>query len=186
MKLIVGLGNPGKEYEKNRHNVGFMVIDQLAKDLDIKLDKTKFDSIFYKGVIEKEKVILLKPQTYMNSSGKAVAEVMKYYDIALEDILIVYDDKDLTTGQIRIRMQGSGGTQNGMINVVNQLKTQHVTRMRIGIDQDLTVSLMNYVLSNFSKKQKKDINEAIKKASHACLDFIKHDAEYIMNNYNSK
>lgn len=186
MKLIAGLGNPGAEYERTRHNIGFMVIDQLAKDLNIELNKSKFESTFYKGVINDEKVIILKPQTYMNLSGKAVSKIINYYGIDLKDVLIIYDDKDLATGKIRIRKVGSGGTQNGMINVVHHLKTKNVARMRIGIDQDKKMSLMQYVLSDFSKEQQKDIKEGIKNASKACIDFIDHGAEYIMNNYNSK
>jgi peptidyl-tRNA hydrolase, PTH1 family len=186
MKLIVGLGNPGDEYAKTKHNIGFMVIDQLVKDLDLKLDQTKFNNIFFKGLIDKEKVIILKPQTYMNLSGEAVKKIIDYYDIDLDDVLIVYDDKDLPIGKIRVRQKGSAGSHNGMISILQHLKTNDVPRMRIGIDQKQTATLKDYVLKPFSKTQQPIINKAIKKASKACIDFIKHDTEYIMNNYNSK
>ena len=133
MKLIVGLGNPGMEYVKTRHNAGFLLIDRLCEKLDLTLDKSKCKAIYgiyrHKG----EKIIIAKPQTYMNLSGQAVTSLMHFYDVATEDLIVVHDDLDLPLGKLRLRSQGSSGGQKGMGNIIDLLGTSKIKRMRIGI-----------------------------------------------------
>ena len=137
MKLIVGLGNPGKEYENTRHNCGFMAIDYLAQDLGVTINQAKFKGLYAKIKVEGEDVILLKPQTYMNLSGESVSEVMKFFKIDKEDVLVIYDDLDLPVGKIRIRANGSAGGHNGIKSLIAHLNGQDFKRIRIGIDQSL-------------------------------------------------
>ena len=133
MYLIVGLGNPEEEYSNTRHNMGFNTINKLAKQYNIEINKSKFKSLYGNGIIEKERVILLKPQTYMNLSGTAIKEVMDFYKINKEELIIIYDDIDIEPGIIKIRKKGGPGTHNGMKSVVNEIKTQDFTRVRVGI-----------------------------------------------------
>lgn len=137
MKLIVGLGNPGKEYENTRHNCGFMAIDYLAQDLGVTINQAKFKGLYAKIKVEGEDVILLKPQTYMNLSGESVSEVMKFFKIDKEDVLVIYDDLDLPVGKIRIRANGSAGGHNGIKSLIAHLNGQDFKRIRIGIDRHL-------------------------------------------------
>lgn len=182
IKLIVGLGNPDKKYFDTYHNIGFCFIDKLSSKLDIKVKKKECKSLTGEGFIEreeqqidpktgkiqtkitKEKIILAKPQTYMNLSGEAVLELVKKYKFSLDEILIVLDDIDIEAGTYRYRENGSGGTHNGLRNIVQLLKSQDFKRIRIGIGKDERMDLADYVLSKISKENKEKINEAMERA----------------------
>lgn len=184
MKLIVGLGNPGKEYERTRHNAGFLTIDNLIKKLNIELDKHKCKSIY--GIYKhgNEKIIIAKPQTFMNSSGEAVSSLMKFYDINVKDIIVVHDDLDLPLGKLRIRYQGSCGGQNGMRNIIDLLGTSEINRMRIGISNDKKIDTIDYVLGKFSKQDFEVFKKAADKASDAIIYSFDHNFEEVMSKFN--
>ena len=158
MKLIVGLGNPGLKYENTRHNCGFMVLDKLARDLNVDINQNKFKSLISVFKYKDEQVILMKPQTYMNLSGEAVVLAVNYYKINMEDILIVHDDLDLPVGKLRIRKQGSGGGQKGMKNIIDLLHTNEISRIRVGIDHDERIPVVDYVLGKVKKEDLDDFN----------------------------
>lgn len=182
IKLIVGLGNPDKKYFDTYHNIGFCFIDKLSSKLDIKVKKKECKSLTGEGFIKreeqqidpktgkiqtkiiKEKIILAKPQTYMNLSGEAVLELVKKYKFSLDEILIVLDDIDIEAGTYRYRENGSGGTHNGLRNIVQLLKSQDFKRIRIGIGKDERMDLADYVLSKVSKENKEKINDAMERA----------------------
>lgn len=186
MKLIVGLGNIGREYENTRHNAGFMVIDKLASKLNVKFDQSKFKAIIGITNINGEKVILMKPTTYMNLSGEAVHECVNFYKINTEDILIIHDDLDLPVGSVRIRMQGSGAGQKGMKNIIDHLHTQHIKRIRMGIGRDKMIEVCDYVLGKFRNDEAKVFDEACDWASDAAYEFISKPFMEVMNKYNRK
>ena len=186
MKLIVGLGNPGREYQNTKHNVGFKCIDEICNILDIDLNKNKFNGDYFQGIINNEKVIFLKPLTYMNLSGECVIQFVNYFNIAIEDILIIYDDMDTDIGKIRIRAKGSSGGQNGIKNIINHLKTDNIARIRIGIGRNKHFATKNYVLSTFSENEQLEVDNAIKNAAQASINFLKEDIAKIMNMYNKR
>lgn len=163
MKCIIGLGNIGKEYENTRHNAGFIALDKLAKKYSIQFDKKKKKCIYGEGIINGEKVSLIKPTTYMNLSGEAVVEMMNWYKIGQEDILVIYDDVDLKLGTVRYRIKGSSGTHNGMRNIIENIKTEEFSRIRIGIEnrEGVPIPLVDYVLGKFSKEELEDVQEKI-------------------------
>ena len=163
MKCIIGLGNIGKEYENTRHNVGFIAIDKLAKKYNIAIDKKKKKYIYGEGIINGEKVSLVKPTTFMNLSGEAVVEMMNWYKISEKDILVIYDDVDLKFGTVRYREKGSSGTHNGMRNIIANIKTEDFARLRIGIENrgGLPIPLVDYVLGKFNKEEQGIIEEQI-------------------------
>ncbi len=178
MKLIVGLGNPGENYSKTRHNVGFMTLDALAKyyNVEFKLDKKQKGMI---ATVNKlgNKAILLKPTTYMNLSGEAVRSVCNYYDIKIEDILVISDDLDLPVGKIRLRDKGSAGGHNGLKSINENLKTQEYKRIKIGIDKSSVIPVVDYVLGKFSQDDMITIDQKIEKIISALDDFIS-DVDY--------
>ncbi|WP_294581681.1 aminoacyl-tRNA hydrolase [uncultured Thomasclavelia sp.] len=184
MKLIVGLGNPGKEYDKTRHNTGFMVIDNLAKKLNVSIDQKKFKALYVKCKYHGEDVILLKPQTFMNLSGEAVIAAMNFYKIDIDDILVIYDDLDMPVGKLRLRKSGSAGGHNGIKNIISHLSSQDFKRIRVGIDRHPYMKVVDYVLSKFTEEEDAAINEGIEKATAAILDYLDHDFDYAMNHYN--
>lgn len=185
MKLIVGLGNPGKEYEETRHNVGFKVIDELAERFSIDLNEAKFKGLFGKGMIRGEKVILLKPMTYMNLSGQAVAPLMNYYKITPDQLLVCYDELDLPVGKIRLRYKGSAGGHNGLKSVIQMIGTQEFNRIRIGIDRpEPGESIVNYVLGKFKPEEKQVIAQMIEKSADACEMWMEKPFLDVMNIYN--
>jgi PTH1 family peptidyl-tRNA hydrolase len=185
MKLIVGLGNPGKQYEETRHNVGFKVIDELSKKLNIELNETKFKGIYGRGMVQGEKVILLKPMTYMNLSGEAVSGVMRFYDIPSEDLLVCYDELDLPVGKIRLRYKGSAGGHNGIKSIINLLGTQEFNRIRIGIERPQPGSnIADYVLGKFKPEDKGPIHEMVEKSAEACEMWLEKPFLDVMNTYN--
>lgn len=184
MKLIVGLGNPGKEYEGTRHNCGFMVIDRLADKLNISVDQNKFKGLYTKIKYHGEDVILLKPQTYMNLSGESVNAVMNFFKINKDDLLVIYDDLDMPVGKLRLRKTGSAGGHNGIKNIIAHLNSQDFKRIRVGIDRHKYMKVADYVLSNFTKIEKEAIDQGIEKACDAIIDYLDNGFDHTMNNYN--
>ena len=184
MKLIVGLGNIGKEYENTRHNAGFDAVDILAKRLNVEIKQNKFRAMIGTANIAGEKVILMKPSTYMNLSGNAVIECVNFYKIATEDIVVVHDDLDLPVGKIRIRKSGSAGGQKGMKSIIDQLHTTDIKRVRIGIDKDPRIPVVDYVLGKTKKADLPAYNEALNKAADALEASIGMDFDRVMNRYN--
>ena len=185
MYLIVGLGNPEEEYSNTRHNMGFNTINKLAKQYNIEINRSKFKSLYGNGIIEKEKVILLKPQTYMNLSGTAIKEVMDFYKINKEELIIIYDDIDIEPGIIKIRKKGGPGTHNGMKSVVNEIKTQDFTRVRVGIGMPSNKSdLINYVIGKISKDDIEKLEDGTTKAKDALIEIIKNGVDIAMNKFN--
>ncbi len=176
MKLIVGLGNPGSEYAHTRHNMGFEVIDELCKRMNVSLNKQDFKGAYCKTRFENEDVILLKPLTYMNLSGKCVVEIFNYFKFDLDELLVIYDDLDLPPGKIRLRESGSSGGQKGILNIMQMLNTQDVQRIRIGTGK-ANIPVVDYVLSRPSKEEQVLINDAIKRAADAVETFIKFGFE---------
>lgn len=185
MYLIVGLGNPEPEYSNTRHNMGFDVINCLAKQTKIDITKSKFNSLYGSGMVEGEKVILIKPQTYMNLSGKAVREFKNFYKVDLSQIIIISDDIDLEKGEIRIRKKGSAGSHNGMKSVIQELATEEFTRVRVGIgNPKFKGDLINYVLEPISKEEREILDEGIFDAKSAIIEIIKNGIDSAMNKYN--
>ncbi len=166
MKIIVGLGNPGKEYEKTRHNVGWMFLDYLSSKYGLKIDKKKHDSYITELNIGKEKIILAKPTTYMNLSGNAVLKLKRWYKVDDSDIIVIFDDIDIEFGSIRYKKSGSGGSHNGMKNIVQLLNTENIPRIRIGIGgiKNENQDLKDFVLEKFSKEQLNKLEEIFKLA----------------------
>lgn len=186
MKLIVGLGNPGKEYEWTRHNAGFMVMDEIANSLNCAIDQKKFKALIGTCNVQGEKVILMKPQTFMNLSGEAVGEAMRFYQIDLDDVLIIYDDLDLPVGKLRLRMKGSAGGHNGIKSIIQHVHSQDFKRIRVGIDKDARIPVINWVLGKIRKEEKEAFVASLKVASEAAIHFIKHDFSETMNTFNKK
>ena len=184
MKLIVGLGNPGKKYEGTRHNMGFMAIDLLSDQAQIDVDKEVFHGLMGRGKIFNEVVILFKPTTYMNLSGTAVQEVIHYFKIAIEDVVVVFDDMALEPGNIRLRKEGSSGGHKGMQNIIDCLSTDQIKRIRVGIGEPGEWDNVDFVLSKPLKDEKPLIDEAIENAVKALKEMLKSDFDRAMNNYN--
>ncbi|MBE3592099.1 MAG: aminoacyl-tRNA hydrolase [Thermoanaerobacter sp.] len=183
MYIIAGLGNPGEEYEGTRHNVGFMVIDALSKKLGIEVSRLKFKSLMGEGHFKGEKVILLKPQTFVNSSGEALYDAVNFYKIPLENVIVIYDDKDLDVGKIRIRKKGSSGGHNGMKSIIYLLNSEEFPRIRIGIGKPQE-DLVSHVLGKFEESEKKLIDETVIKAADAVIDIIENGIEHAMSKFN--
>ena len=184
MKLIIGLGNPGKKYEHTRHNMGFDTVDMLAEQARIDVDKEVFHGLLGRGEILDEDVMLFKPTTYMNLSGTAVREIVSYFKIALEDIIVVFDDMALEPGKIRLRLNGSSGGHKGMQNIIDELHTEEIKRIRIGIGEPEEDDTIDYVLSKPLKDERPLIEEAITNAVGALKEAIKSDFDRAMNKYN--
>ncbi len=184
MKLIVGLGNFGKEYKNTRHNIGFMALDYYAKKNNLEIDKKKFKGLYAETTINNEKVILLEPQTYMNLSGECVRDFVLYFHIDINDILVIYDDMDLDVGTLRLREKGSAGGHNGIKNIIQHIKTSEFKRVRVGISKDKERNVIDYVLGKFNEEDKKIIDEKIEKISYIIEDFVKHDFNKVMSMYN--
>lgn len=186
MKLIVGLGNPGREYELTRHNIGFMAIDELAKRWNISLNEQKFKGVFGAGFVNGEKVILLKPLTYMNLSGESIRPLMDYYKIDVENFVVMYDDLDIPVGKLRLRMKGSAGGHNGVKSTISHLGTQEFQRIRMGIDRPKNgMKVVDYVLGRFTSEEIPDVNHSIEKAADACEEWLNKPFLQIMNTFNS-
>ena len=185
MKLIVGLGNPGKKYENTRHNTGFAVIDRTLAKLNVELDKNKFNADYTMINRNGEKIYILKPLTYMNLSGEAVVPFMKYFNIEPEDLVVVHDDLDLPVGKIRLRQSGSCGGQNGMRNIIDLLGDSNIKRIRVGIGKDPLIPVVDYVLGKTKKEDLEVYNQALDKASDALIYWLDHDDfSKVMSNFN--
>ncbi len=191
MKLIAGLGNPDEKYENTRHNVGFMVADKLAETIGAKFNQSmkraKIASVFYKG----EKIIIIKPQTYMNLSGESVAPIADYFRIPKEDILIVVDDVNLSLGKLRMRKSGSAGGHNGLKSVILNLATEEFPRLRIGVgapaaDINGEKDMINHVLGRFSRDEEKAVEEMTEKGAEAALAFCTEGIDAAMNSFNGE
>ena len=183
MYIVVGLGNPGKEYEKTRHNVGFEVIDSLSKKLDIAVNKIKFKSLIGEGLYKGEKIVLQKPQTFMNSSGEAVYDIVDFYKLPLSNLIVVYDDKDLDVGKIRVRKKGSAGGHNGMKSIIYILNSDDFPRVRLGIGKPKG-DMIQHVLGRFEERDMDIVINSIDNAANAVLDIIENGVEHAMNLYN--
>lgn len=185
MKLIIGLGNPGKQYEKTRHNIGFDIIDKLSKRNNIPLNEAKLKGIYGKGMINSQKVILLKPLTYMNLSGECIKAIMDYYKIETEDIVVIYDDLDLPVGKIRLRQKGSAGGHNGIKSTIAHLGTQQFNRIRVGIDRPRNgMAISDYVLGKFTNEENGILQDVIINCAAACENWMEQPFLQIMNQYN--
>ena len=182
MKLIVGLGNPGKKYEKTRHNCGFMAVDFYNVKYSL-TEKTKFNGFYTENTINNEKIILLKPQTYINLSGNCVSQFVNYFNINIEDIYVIYDDVDFEVGSFKIRRNGSSGGHNGIKSIINNLKTENIKRIRIGISKN-DIPLEDYVLQKFGKEDLEKINSILPTISSIIDDISINTIDELMEKYN--
>ena len=183
MYIIAGLGNPGKEYTSSRHNSGYMALEYLAEKLSVKLNKLKFNSVYGDTSINGEKVMLVKPVTYMNKSGIAIAEIVKFYKIPIENLIVIYDDIDIPLSALRIRPNGSAGTHNGMKSIVESIGSEF-PRIRIGIGRNDEMDLADYVLQKFSSSEKDIVSPIIEKAAEAALEIIENGIDSAMQKFN--
>ncbi len=188
MYIIAGLGNPGSKYEKTRHNMGFDVIDELVEEYNVPGAGVKFDAMYGKGRIAGEKVILVKPLSFMNLSGGPIRAMCDYFKVDPEsELIVVYDDIDLEPGQLRIRKKGSAGGHNGMKDIIQKLGTQNFVRVKVGVGaKPKGWDLADYVLGRFSKEERTHIDEAIEKAAKAVAVIIQDGPDAAMNEYNRK
>ncbi len=187
MYLIAGLGNPTKEYDKTRHNAGFSVIDVLADRYRIDVSEKKHKALCGRGVIEGQKVLLLKPQSFMNLSGESIRAAADYYKIAPEEMIVIYDDISLEPGQLRIRLKGSAGGHNGIKNIIANLGTQDFPRIKVGVGaKPPRMDLADYVLSRFGAGEQKLMDEAFGEAAEAAVMMMTDGAERAMNHFNAK
>jgi PTH1 family peptidyl-tRNA hydrolase len=186
IKLIAGLGNPGSQYDDTRHNVGFMVLDALAERLGTNIRKKKFNALVEETQADGNRVILLKPQQYMNRSGHAIATAVGFYKIASSDVLIVTDDMALDAGRLRLRAKGSAGGHNGLKDIISHLKSDAFPRLRIGIGESGQVDAADYVLSRFSSDEREVIKAAVTASVDAVLCWLREGIDAAMTRYNSR
>ncbi len=188
MKLVVGLGNPGRQYAETRHNVGFRIVDEVARRAKVEIDRfdRDFDSLVAEAGVAAERVLLAKPQTYMNLSGKAVAAIRRFYKVELNDLLVVSDDLDLEVGQIRLRPSGSAGGQKGLGDVLLKLGSQEVPRMRIGIGKVHRSATVEYVLGRFSPPEREVMDQTVVLAADAVECWVRDGMTAAMNRYNKR
>ncbi len=188
MKLIVGLGNPEEKYRKTFHNLGFIAVEDVALNLNVKFTKNKCKALIAEANVNGEKVIIAKPQTYMNLSGESVRELLSFYKLSAKDMIVIYDDYDLPKGSVRIRKDGSAGTHNGMKNIVACIGVTYFPRIRIGIkDKDCKIPLINYVLAGIKEEDYPLFSTATKSAGDAATRFAYGDTlDSIMQKYNVK
>lgn len=188
MYIIAGLGNPTRQYEKTRHNIGFDTIDALADAYHVPMDSSKFQAVYGSGIIAGQKVLLVKPQTYMNNSGEAIGAFLNYYKLdPASQLLVIYDDISLAPGSIRIRLKGSAGGHNGIKNIIAHIGTQEFARIKVGVgEKPKEWDLADYVLGRFSKEDREKVEDAVKDAVAAAELIISDDAAQAMNLYNKK
>ncbi len=186
MRLIVGLGNPGKEYDMTRHNVGFEVLDKLAKKHQIEFTKTKFNGLYCEFKKNLETIILLKPLSYMNLSGEVIKKFMTYYHINIDDLLVIHDDLDIELGYFKMKDKGSSGGHNGLKNIEDQLNTQDYKRIKIGISNNKQIDTKNYVLGKFSKEEQEKLSLVIDKVIEIIEESLECDFYKLMSKYNIK
>ena len=186
MKLVVGLGNVGKEYENTRHNIGFMAIDAIEKKYNFELTKSKFDGYYEKVIINNEQVIFLKPARYMNLSGEVIKKYVDFFKIDINDILIISDDLDQEVGKYKLKQKGSSGGHNGLKNIELHLKTQEYKRLKIGISNNKLIDTKDYVLGKISKEEKDKLNEVLNIIPNIFDDYLNLSFNELMNKYNGK
>lgn len=186
MILIVGLGNPEQEYSNTRHNMGFNTVNKLAQEHKIELNKNKFKGIYGKGIIEDKKVIILKPQTYMNLSGQSIIETMNFYKIDLKDMIVIYDDIDVEPGKIKIRKKGGAGSHNGMKSVIENVNSEEFIRIRVGIGApEYKKDMINYVIGKIPTEEEREIlDKGTDKAKEAITEILKNGIDSAMNKFN--
>ena len=185
MYLIVGLGNPGDKYTFTRHNTGFLSIDYIGQKQNIEIKKTKHKALIGEGTISGEKVVLAKPQTFMNLSGESIKEIVSWYKVPYENIMVIYDDISMPTGSIRIREKGSDGGHNGIKSIIQHLSTDVFPRLKIGINaKPDEYNLADYVLGKFNDDEQKILFDTFGKVNNAIEEFIKNDAKSAMNKFN--
>ena len=184
MKLIVGLGNPGKEYENTRHNMGFMALDEYATQNHLTFNKEKFNGLYTDFSYNGDKVILLKPQSYINLSGEVIRKFVDYFKIELDDLLVISDDLDMDLGKIKIKYKGSSGGHNGLKNIESHLGTQNYRRIKIGISNNKNIDTKDYVLGKLNGDSKKIIEETIQLFPKIIDDYLKIPFDNLMNKYN--
>ncbi len=186
MKLIVGLGNPGRKYEQTRHNVGFMVAAKIANAISAESAKVQFEAEIASGFVGTDKVVIACPQTFMNASGRSVRKAFDFYKLTSEDLLVICDDLNLVTGRLRVRGSGSAGGQRGLLDIIGHLGTDQFARLRVGIDRPpVGWEVVDYVLGKLAGDEAIDMDNATSRATEAALDWIRHGTLYAMNRYNA-
>lgn len=184
MFLIVGLGNPGNEYVGTRHNIGFDVVDYLANKYNIEINRIKFKGVYGEGFIANQKVVLLKPTTYMNLSGESIREVVNFYKLDNEEIIVIYDDISLEVGRLRVRGQGSAGGHNGIKSIIANLASDRFPRVKVGVGQP-KYDLVSHVLGKFSDEERRVLEKTVPAAGEAVETIIREDVKESMNKYNN-
>lgn len=185
MKLIVGLGNPGKEYDNTRHNIGFLLLDKFLEKQNLKLDSEKFGGIYLKTKFKNNDVILLKPQKYINLSGEVIRKFIDYYKINIDDIFVIVDDLNLPIGSLKLKIKGSSGGHNGLKNIEQHLGTANYRRLKIGISKN-NINMKDYVLGKLTSAEKNIIEETLLKGIEILNDYFEVDFNNLMNKYNTK
>ena len=186
MKLIVGLGNPGKEYENTRHNMGFIMIDKFANKYNVEINKSKFNGLYTDLLINNEKVILLKPQSYINLSGEVIRKYIDFFKIDINDIFVISDDLDLDFGTYKLKSSGSSGGHNGLKNIELHLATRDYKRLKIGISNNKNIDTKDYVLSKFTNTDKEIIDKLSIDILNILDDYFNINFDKLMNKYNTK
>lgn len=187
MFVFIGLGNPGKQYVRSRHNIGFNCIDYISQTYRIPIVRAKFKAHFGEGFIQGKKVLLVKPQTYMNNSGESLREIVEYYKIDIDKLVVIYDDVDLDLGVIRIRPHGSSGTHNGMRSIIYQLRSDEFPRIRVGIGKpEPPQDLVSFVLGKLTTDEQKTMAEAIEKVGQSVAEIVVSGIDMAMSKYNGK
>ena len=185
MYLIIGLGNPEEEYSKTRHNMGFNAINKIAEQYGLKINKNKFQGLYESAIIEGQKVILIKPQTYINLSGECVKQFVDFYKIQKEEILVIYDDMDIEPGKIKIRKKGGPGGHNGMKSIIKMLGTEELSRIRVGIGRpEHNGDEINYVIGAIPEEEIPKLNEGVENAKEAVIEVLKNGIDSAMNKLN--
>lgn len=185
MNLVVGLGNPGSEYASTKHNLGFLAVDEIGKRSGIDLTRKKFHGLYGEGIFRRDKLILLKPETYMNRSGESVSSAVSFYHIPPENIIVVHDELDLPAGTVRIKPGGGSAGHKGVASIIERLGNGDFIRIRIGIGKPKQKSgTVSHVLSKFRKEENEIVNESVLKAADAVLEVIEHGLQKAMNKYN--
>lgn len=185
MRLIAGLGNPEQDYSKTRHNMGFNVINKLSNQYNIEVNKAKFKGLTGSGIIEGEKVILLKPQTFMNLSGESLIEAINFYKISIDDLIVIYDDIDIEPGNVRIRKSGSAGSHNGMKSIISHLSTEKFVRVRVGIGRPKEkMDMISYVIGHIPEEDLDKLEKGTELAKEAVIEIIKNNVDSAMNKFN--
>ena len=186
MKLIVGLGNPGIEYKNTRHNIGFEFLDYLCKKKNISFEKEKFNAQYVFTKVDGERVLLIKPLSYMNLSGEVVYKFANYFKIKSEDILVIHDDLDMPVGKLKLKENGSSGGHNGIKNIIQNLNTENFKRLKVGISKSTNIEIKDYVLGKFSQEDKEKINNLNKIIIELLLDYFKLPFNDMMSKYNRR